>query len=268
MNKVILILIDGLGFQTSVEFCGYLEARVAAGTARRTRIVAELPSMSRPLYETVHTGVSPVVHGITANDVVRTTRMPNIFGEVRKAGGVTVASAFSWFSELYNQAPFDRTREAVQIDAKGAIQHGVYYETEAIPDREVFQSASAMAHAHSPDYMLLHPMASDHIGHKYGGDSKQYRTNATKVDTLIAEFAPGWEALGYRIMVTADHGMNADGYHGGSRDDVRHIAFYDFGSSKPGIADSDSPQTAIAPTILTAMRVSIPSTMQTVPLPV
>lgn len=266
MNKVILILIDGLGYRTAVDFCGYLEARVAADKARRTRIFSELPSMSRPLYETVHTGVSPVVHGITANDVVRVSTMPNIFAEVRNAGGTTAAVAFSWFSELYNSAPFDRMREAIQSGASGNIQHGVYYEDESTPDREVFQAGSALAHAHAPDYLLLHPMASDHIGHKYGGESKQYRTNATKVDTLIAEFAPAWEALGYRIMVTADHGMNADGYHGGARDDVRHIAFYDFGASAPGIAEVDCAQTAIAPSILSAMGLPIPTTMKTAPL--
>jgi len=266
MNKVILILIDGLGYQTSVNHCGYLEARVASGTARRTRLVAELPSMSRPLYETVHTGVAPVVHGITSNDTVQCSKMPNIFGEVRRAGGGTAAAAFSWFSELYNSAPFDRMREAVQLDGDGAIQHGVFYEAEDTPDREVFQSASALLHRHAPDYMLLHPMASDHIGHKYGGDSRQYRTNATRVDTLVAEFAPAWEGLGYRIMVTADHGMNADGYHGGSLDDVRHIAFYDFGAVEPGASDRDASQTAVAPTVLAAMGLDIPETMKTPPL--
>lgn len=267
MNKVILILIDGLGYQTAVDFCGYLEARVAAGKARRTRLAAELPSMSRPLYETVHTGVPPVVHGITANDVVRKSTMPNIFDEVRKAGGTTAAAAFCWFSELYNSAPFDPMREAIQVSGSGGIQHGVFYRDESIPDREVFQGASALAHTHMPDYLLLHPMASDHLGHKYGGESKQYRTNATKVDTLIAEFAPVWEGLGYRIMVTADHGMNADGYHGGTRDDVRHIAFYDFGSSSPGAAAEDAPQTAVAPTVLTAMGLQAPESMAARPLP-
>ncbi len=160
-------------------------------------------------------------------------------------------------------------KEAIQTDATGDIQHGLFYEDESIPDREVFQGASALAHAYQPDYLLLHPMASDHIGHRHGGDSRQYRTNATKVDTLIAEFAPVWEGLGYRIMVTADHGgMNADGYHGGSRDDVRQVAFYDLGSSQPGYADQDASQTAIAPAVLKAMQLQVPDSMKTPPLPV
>jgi len=267
MNKVILILIDGLRYETSIGFCGYLEARVAAGAARRTRLIAELPSMSRPLYETVHTGLAPVDHGITANDVVRLSDRPNIFSAVRKAGGSTAAAAFCWFSELYNRAPFDRARDAIQIDASGAIQHGMFYLDEAIPDREVFQAGSALAHTHSPDYLLLHPMASDHIGHTHGGESRQYRTNATKVDTLIAEFAPIWEELGYRIMVTADHGMNADGYHGGTRDDVRDIAFYDLKPATPGAAEEPQSQLSVAPTVLQAMDVIAPETMSVNPLP-
>ncbi len=266
MKKVILILIDGLGFQTMIDHCGYLEGRLRAGTTRRTRLLADLPSMSRPIYETLHTGVPIVQHGITTNDVYRLTNQQHIFSLVRQAGGSTAAAASIWFSELYNRAPHDPLRDAIQSDPSRAIQNGVFIVHEATPDAEPFHAASALIHTHSPDYMLLHPSMLDHIGHKHGGRSKEYRTHATKVDTLIAQFAPAWEQLGYRIMVTADHGMNEDGYHGGTRDDVRHIAFYDFGSAMPGIADEDAPQTAVAPTILKAMGLEIPDAMKAAPL--
>jgi predicted AlkP superfamily pyrophosphatase or phosphodiesterase len=259
----LLVLIDGLGFQTAVNHCGYLEGRVRAGRARRTRLTAELPSMSRPLYETVHTGVEPVVHGITSNDIVRRSTMPNIFSSVREAGGETGAAAFSWFSELYNRAPFDPLRDGYQTDAAGAIRHGIFYAAEETPDREVIQGASALMHRHAPDYMLLHPMGCDHLGHLHGGASPEYRTNATRVDSLLATFIPTWEELGYRVMVTADHGMNADGYHGGTLDDVRHIPFYDLGADPADAVEADAPQTAVAPTVLAAMGLPAPETMKT-----
>ena len=52
-NKVILVVIDGLGLQTSIEQCGYLESLVAGGKARRWTMEAVLPSLSVPIYETL-----------------------------------------------------------------------------------------------------------------------------------------------------------------------------------------------------------------------
>jgi len=267
MNKVILILIDGLGYRTMRDYCGYLEARVADGTARRSRLLADLPSMSRPIYETLHTGVPITTHGITTNYAVRLSTQPNIFAAVRGAGGSTATSGSFWFSELYNRAPFDRMRDTIQIDTDWPIQHGVYYIDEATPDAEPFHAASSLMFSYQPDYMLLHPAMLDHVGHKHGGDSAQYRNSATVVDTLIAAFAPVWEKLGYRIMVTADHGMNADHMHGGTEDVVRQVAFYDFRPATPGTADDDAPQTMVAPTILQAMGVPVPDSMKAGALP-
>ncbi len=168
MNKVILILIDGLGYQTSVDFCGYLEARVAAGSARRTRIVAELPSMSRPLYETVHTGVPPVSTG-SQQMMCPPDNDAEYFPEVRGAGGSTAAAAFCWFSSF--------TTSAFRPDERGHPDgcDGQRYparpcSTRMNPFRTGKSSRGiALAHAYQPDYLLLHPMASDHIGHRHGG---------------------------------------------------------------------------------------------------
>lgn len=260
-DKVVLILVDGLGFETAVHHCGYLEGRVAAGRGRRRRMVAELPSMSRPLYHSVHTGLSPVVHGITSNDTVRTSDVPSIFSEARAAGRTTAAAAYAWFSELYVRAPFDAGTDAIRHDDSADIQHGCYYQADSYPDADLFNAASALLHGFSPDYLLVHPMGCDHLGHAHGGQSAAYRTNATKIDALIARFAPVWEARGHRVLVSADHGMNADGYHGGTRDDVRHVPFYDLGAT-PGDDDADVSQLSVAPTILTLMGLAIPAGMR------
>jgi len=62
-NKVILVVIDGLGFQTAVEHCGYLESLVVGGKARRWTMETVLPSLSVPIYETLHSGTDPHDHG-------------------------------------------------------------------------------------------------------------------------------------------------------------------------------------------------------------
>ena len=63
----------------------------------------ELPSMSRPMYETSLTGLPSSVHGITHNQVVRPSAFPNVFSLCRQQGLVTAAAAYQWMSELYSR---------------------------------------------------------------------------------------------------------------------------------------------------------------------
>jgi len=79
MNKAILILSDALRYDTAVEGMGYLGHLVESKLASLYKIVGELPSMSRPMYETIHTGLRTSEHGIVANSVVRLSTKPNVF---------------------------------------------------------------------------------------------------------------------------------------------------------------------------------------------
>src|SRR5829696_4637741 len=76
-GKVILVIMDGVGFDTAVSRCGFLEGMVELGRARRWRMRAALPTISAPLYETLHTGVPPIEHGIVANEALRPSTWPN-----------------------------------------------------------------------------------------------------------------------------------------------------------------------------------------------
>lgn len=70
MPKTCLIIIDGLRYDTAVAECGYLAASVEGGLARLWKMQSCLPTISAPLYETIHTGLAPVDHGILANERV------------------------------------------------------------------------------------------------------------------------------------------------------------------------------------------------------
>ncbi len=99
MNKVILILSDGLRYDTAVEGMGYLGHLVEAKKASLYKVMGELPSMSRPMYETIHTGLPASEHGIVTNSTIHLSNKPNIFQVVKNMGGITGAVAYSWFSE-------------------------------------------------------------------------------------------------------------------------------------------------------------------------
>jgi predicted AlkP superfamily pyrophosphatase or phosphodiesterase len=261
-GRVVLVLIDGLGYETAVRHCGYLEGLARSGAARRRRLRTALPSMSRPLYETVLTGLAPHDHGITSNEVRRLSRVDHVFGVARRHDRRTGAAAYSWISELYNSAPFDPRRDIECDDESRSIQHGRFYLHDSFPDVDLLHQAAALIERSNPDFMLVHPMGCDTTGHKFGGNSPEYRTQATRLDALLAALIPDWRAVGYEVLVTADHGMNADGYHGGTLDDVCHVAFYHVGHPQGGIIESEASQLSVAPTVLALMGLPIPDAMR------
>ena len=134
MNKVILILSDALRYDVARDNMGFLGHLVESKQASLFKIIGELPSMSRPMYETIHTGLPASEHGIVANSIVRRSTRPNIFDSVKNAGKVTAAAAYYWFSELYNRVPFDRIDDKEVDDEKLFIQHGRFYTQDEYPD--------------------------------------------------------------------------------------------------------------------------------------
>ena len=63
MRKLILVLIDGMGDHVSHKM-GYLKALESANMGKKFTLLSELPSLSRPLYETILTGKTPIKSSI------------------------------------------------------------------------------------------------------------------------------------------------------------------------------------------------------------
>ena len=68
-NKVVFILLDGLQSYYAKEYLGYLEHLCEYKKAAKYEVLGELPSASRPMYETIFTGVPVYEHGITNNGI-------------------------------------------------------------------------------------------------------------------------------------------------------------------------------------------------------
>lgn len=268
MSKAILILSDALRYDVAKDNMGFLGHLVESKLASLYKIVGELPSMSRPMYETIHTGVPSSVHGIVANSIVRRSTMPNIFQSVAGAGKVTAAAAYYWVSELYNRAPYNRIDDKETDDESSPIQHGRFYTQDEYPDIELFASAAHLVRKFSPDYLLLHPMGMDFHGETYGSDSKEYRNHAIQQDAWLAPLIQEWMEREYTIIVTGDHGINKDGAHGGTTPEQRTVPFFAIQPSGRGRGDTGESisHLQIAPTILHLLGIPIPPTMQHPPL--
>lgn len=263
MNKVILVLSDALRYDTAKASMGFLGHLVETKQASLYKIIGELPSMSRPMYETIHTGLPSSEHGVVANSVVRLSQKPNIFQTLKDAGKVTAAAAYYWYSELYNRAPFDPIDDREVDDESLNIQHGRFYTQDEYPDVELFNTAAHLIRKYSPDYLLLHPMGMDYHGETHGSDSKEYRNHAIYQDAKLAPLLMEWRELGYTIFVTGDHGINADGAHGGTTPGQRDVPFYVIQPSRRGRGETDEiiSHLQIAPTVLKLLDVPIPPTM-------
>lgn len=264
MNKVIVVLSDALRYDVAVAGMGYLGHLVEVKQASLYKVIGELPSMSRPMYETVHTGLTASEHGIISNLVVRRSTKPNVFQSARQAGKTTAAAAYYWFSELYNRAPYDRIEDREVDDDSLLIQHGRFYTQDDYPDIELFATAASLARKFSPDYLLIHPMGMDYMGEKCGANSSEYRNHAILQDVWMSTLIAEWVERGYNILVTGDHGMNADRLHGGTTPDVREVPLYLIRPNIAGKGDTQEvlSQLQIAPTICKLLDVAIPETMK------
>src|SRR5690606_11387485 len=271
MSKVILVVCDALRDDVAEQYMGYLEHLVETRRATRYTVIGELPSMSRPIYETLHTGVTCSEHGITNNNIVRLSKMPNVFQCAREAGLVTAASAYCWYSELYNRAPYDIINDREVDDKSLNIQHGRFYREDGYPDIEVFATGAMLARRFYPDYLLIHPMMIDTMGDAYGANSPQCRKQVIMQDQIMANLVPEAAAAGYTLLITSDHGMSDDNStHGGTLPEMRNVPLYIIkpdmrGKGKQNEAIS---QLRIAPTLLQLLGVAIPETMQALPIPI
>ncbi|MGO0061417.1 alkaline phosphatase family protein [Brevibacillus fluminis] len=249
-QKVILVVIDGLQYETARTQMGFLNHLVEKGKAAHLKVISELPSMSRPLYEVLLTGTPSSVNGITSNQAVRLSKEKSLFHLTREAGLRNGAAAYYWVSELYNRAPFHFIEDRQQDDESKPIQCGSFYFEDAYPDSHLILDAEIIRRKHDPHFLYIHPMGLDHAGHVYGSNSKQYRGRAIEMDVILANLLPEWMDAGYQIMITADHGMNEDGQHGGTGDAERHVPFYAIGSAfQPGAYSESMPQLAVAPLV-------------------
>lgn len=255
-SKVILIIIDGLAWQVAHDGMGYLQALCEAGRASLYRMECELPSLSRPLYECILTGVRPVDSGIVHNDVVRLSKEESIFHLARKSGLSTAAAAYHWISELYNHTPYDAVRDRLTDDESLLIQHGMFYHRDDYPDDHLLLDGEILRCRHDPDFLLIHPMNTDDAGHRFGLDSSQYRNTARRFDNALSSYLPLWMQHSYQIIITSDHGMNKDHTHRGVLPEERQVPLFVIGDRFNHRTDATPLQTELCGVIAELLGVA------------
>ena len=270
MKKVCLILIDGLRDDTAREACSYLMSAVANREARLWTMEACLPTISAPLYETLHTGRMPSEHGLLDNEGIRESRDPSVFSEIRAAGGTSAVVGHCYFHTLFGGSPFDPFEHIEVNDLHAPIAYARYYSMDgydaenSVQPAEVDLCAQAwtLAKQHAPNYLLLHSSSCDTLGHAHTGLGAGYERQAQKVDAALGQLIPRLIAEGYQVLVTADHGMDESGNHGGDADCLRHVPLFAFTEQVRAAQETLLDQRSVAPTILRLVGLNHPATMQ------
>lgn len=225
-KKLVFVLLDGLNYDAAYAHMGYMLHLSEKNRIAFFRVNGELPSMSRPIYEVLMTGTPSSVNGISNNFVTRRSNQVNLFRLAKEQGYRTAAAAYYWFSELYNSTPFDRLEDRETENESLDIQFGRFYFEDSYPDSHLFSDGHGLILRHRPEFVLIHPMGIDHIGHMHGGNSKEYRLKAVEADILLSSLLPVWTEMGYDIIVTSDHGMNEFGFHGGGSREERMVPLW------------------------------------------
>ncbi|WP_256760868.1 alkaline phosphatase family protein [Cohnella sp. WQ 127256] len=268
MSKVIFVVLDGLRYDTAIAQLGYVYHLVEKSKAALYKVKSELPSLSRPLYEVLLTGTPSWQNGITSNQIVRLSHNQSLFHLAREKGLTTAAAAYHWVSELYNRAPFQYLEDREQHDLSKPIQHGKFYFEDCYPDSHLFLDAEYLRRTYDPDFLYIHSMNIDDTGHKFTSDSAEYRGRTLMADNILALLLPIWMAGDYHIIITADHGMNEDGHHGGTGNAERDVPLIAISPAfEPGIYTDDYvPQLALAPMVCKLLGVDPTPVMTPIPI--
>jgi len=269
--KLLMIILDGVPLRNFRRLFGNLEGWVDSGDAQTWTHRSVIPSISASCYASIHTGVAPADHGCTGNGNVFRLSHPDVFSQVRAAGGTTGAVAHSFWSEFFNRAPFDVVRD-IEFDEPDnpAINHGRFHTmtgyghvNQMTPsDVDLFGTLTNLCARFGLNYGLLHTCTLDSMGHRYFHDCQEMDAACFVMDEMLAPFIPRWRDMGYEVIVTADHGQDDRGHHGGRGALQQETALYYFGDAKGPDAGTVIDQRQLAPTILSRLGAPIPETMR------
>ena len=268
-NKLLLIILDGVPYANWRRLFGNLEGWVAAGEAQVWRMRSVLPSTSASCYASIHTGLRPQVHRIWDNADIRRLEFPDIFSEATKAGLKTGAVTHSYWSEFFNRAPFDVVRDIEYDEPDGPITHGRFHtmkgyghDNQMTPaDYDLFGTLTRLCEIKGIDYGILHTCTLDSMGHRFYHECEAMDHACFAMDATLAPFIDRWRRAGYEVIVTADHGQDGRGHHGGTGEAQRDFALYYFGTAEGPAPDVLLDQLQLAPTVLARLGVPQPETM-------
>jgi hypothetical protein len=244
----VVVLVDGVGSKALEE---RIDTGVLGPVAWRARLDSGVPSLSRPAYHALLTGVPQQVSGIRHNSYAR-ARADSVPARIHASGGKVgyLLEGVNWFHELFGE-PGD------------PVFHG---------DAARDPSFLAQAFAEGASLVIVHLTRTDGAGHGHGAASPEYASEVRQAFDAIARLRaesaklPGGSDVLW--LVGADHGHTAQGGHGGPEREVRDVTWVALGPGvEPRSLDERVPIGAMAPTLAAWLGIPSPKHSLSDPLP-
>jgi hypothetical protein len=230
-RRTLVVVADGLRRDAALGMRATARLR-AAGQCRTTSVSP--PTISRPTYVTLSTGLGPDRTGVRSNDDAFPAPAQSVWQLARAAGMWVVArSEIAWFRELFPDG-FD----AYEVT-----------ETPLVP-------------APLGDLTLLHPATIDEAGHDHGGASPEYAAAVARLDRELGALLDRLDLAQDLVVLTADHGHTARGGHGGTAPEVARVLTCFAGRGVARAADGAMRARDVAPALALLLGLPFPREMR------
>ncbi len=194
-RRTVVIVVDGLRADRAEEM---RVTSLLRAEGQCLRMDVGLPTVSRPVYAVLSTGLEQDRTGARNNDETSPLAAESIWDVARRSGlTLEVRSELSWWTQLFPSA-FERDVRLARAD-------------------DGFQEPLAR------DVTLIHPVYVDENGHDFGAASPEYTAAVTRADEEIARLLRALDLSRDLVVLTADHGHRARGGHGGDGAEIREV---------------------------------------------
>jgi hypothetical protein len=230
-RRAVVVVVDGLR-QDDARRLGSIARVRAAGRCAVTDV--GVPSVSRPVYAAISSGVEQARTGARNNDDDTPVAVDSLWERARAAGlRVTYRSELPWWGQL-----FPRGFDAALV----------------LPT-----SHNLLAAPFTDDLTLVHPVYVDEASHDHGVGSAEQRAAVTRADRELSAALDGLDLTRDLVVVTADHGHRDAGGHGGPQPVITEVLTCFGGAGvRRDLHELRASTTDLAPTLAVLLGVAIP----------
>lgn len=244
-RRVALVVIDGLGLTRSYGLPTLDHLRTRGVDAKAS---AAFPTLSRPGYVTIVSGVPPRWSGVRTNAFDTAVKVDSLITRAHAAG-----RRVAYVSDISRGIPVlfgPELDDSTLTPWPGGIEH-------AIP--RVLGAGT--------DLVIVLLSGVDEAGHAEGADSDAYRAASRLEDDRVARVVSSLDLDLDTIIVTADHGHIDRGGHGGVEPEVVEVPLIMAGAGvRPGALVSGARLEDVAPTIAALLGIPAPGQSEGLPL--
>ena len=260
-EHVVVVGIDGGGGLFNNGDCVISEFAAFFGTADSLigyNYRCETPSISAQNWGAYLHGVTPDKLEVTNIKIAvqrfTNRKYPSVFQVIRNADPTCELASFcTWAPINYG---------LIETSAKVTKVPDQKFMNELYLDGRNLELVSEYLENNDPKLLFVHFVDADETGHSHGFGSPEYIEEVKRSQSYALEVFSKFDPETTLFIVIADHGGTPDGSHGGDSEAEMKIVFGIRGKTVNPAGMTDFRPIDLAPIILNALNITIPSSME------